>query len=383
MRTRVPDARSALVTLFLALAIMGLAVLIKALILNLTGTNPGFIMYVPAIAVVAWNRGFLGGILATISGAVADAALFAPALFVVAANLDSIQVRLLAYLAGGSAVSYLSYRLRTERDHARVESKERRIALEQAAVMSDELGRRTVSERRAAELRDAFNSVVSHELRTPITAIYGGAKLLARRDKQLDEKTRQELIDDLEAEADRLYRLVEDLLVLSRSEGGALERHDDPVPMARLLQRIVRSEQARWPGVHFELKALTDVTARGDETYVEQVVRNLLSNAAKYSPVGSTVDVVIDEVADGVRVRVLDSGVGLREDETDRLFALYYRSPDTSKKVGGAGIGLFVCRALVDAMGGRIWGEPRPQGGAEFGFILELHADDRDGLERT
>jgi K+-sensing histidine kinase KdpD len=382
-RQPLPDARSVLITVVVALGAMGVAVIVKGLILNWTGANAGFVLYVPAIAVVAWNRGFFGGTVATISGAIADSILFTPALFVAAANLDSVQVRLLAYLAGGTAVSYLTYRLRTERDHARAESRERRVALEQAAVMSDELGRRTASERRAAELRDAFNSVISHELRTPITAIYGGAKLLARRDTQLDEKTRQELIEDLEAEADRLYRLVEDLLVLSRSEGGALDRHGDPVAMAHLLRRVVNSEQTRWPGVHFELKALTDVTARGDETYVEQVVRNLLSNAAKYSPIDANVEVIIDEVSDGVRVRVLDSGVGLREDETERLFALYYRSPDTSKKVGGAGIGLFVCRALVEAMGGRIWGAPRPGGGAEFGFILERHAEDTDGLERT
>jgi signal transduction histidine kinase len=97
------------------------------------------------------------------------------------------------------------------------------------------------------------------------------------------------------------------------------------------------------------------------------------------------VDVVVDESPEGVRVRVMDSGVGLRDDEIERLFALYYRSPDTSKKVGGAGIGLFVCRALVEAMGGRIWGAPRPEGGAEFGFILDRHEDDSEigRLERT
>ena len=373
-----PSPRSVLVTLAVAAVVMLMAVATKALILSGTGANAGFVVFVPAIAVVAWYRGLLGGIAATLLGAVVDALVFAPALFVAAANLDSIQIRLLAYLAGGTAVSYLSYRLRTERDRARLQSGERKIALEQAASMSDELGRRTASERRAAELRDAYNSIVSHELRTPITAILGGAKLLARRDRPLDEPTRQELIDDLEAEAERLYRLVEDLLVLSRSEGGTIEQHEDPVALGHLLPRIVRSEQMRWPGVRFEVKVATAETARGDETYVEQVVRNLLSNAAKYSPVGATVDVVVDDASDGVRVRVLDSGMGLRAEEVDRLFALYYRSPDTSGKVSGAGIGLFVCRALVEAMGGRIWGTPRPGGGAEFGFVLGRVAEDED-----
>ena len=371
--------RSALITLGVAALVMGVAVGIKALLIWVSNANAGFVIYIPAVAVVAWYRGLLGGVLATLLGALADSVLFIPALFVAAANLESVQVRLLAYLAGGTAVSYLSYRLRSERDRARIESTERREALERAAEMSDELGRIAANERRASELRDAFNSIVSHELRTPITAIYGGAKLLARGDRQIDDATRQELIDDLEAEADRLYRLVEDLLILSRSEGGSLERHGDPVAMAHLVRRVTASEQARWPGVHFTFRSDTGLTARGDDTYVEQVLRNLLSNAAKYSPAGTTIEVVVDEAPEGVRVRVLDSGAGIREDEVDRLFQLYYRSPETAAKAGGAGIGLFVCRVLVEAMGGRIWAAPRPEGGSEFGFVLQRHGDD-DGL---
>jgi K+-sensing histidine kinase KdpD len=370
--------RSALVTLAVAALIMGVAVAIKAVIVYIAGANAGFVIYIPAVAVVAWYRGLLGGLLATLVGALADSALFVPALFVAAADLSNIQVRLLAYLAGGAAVSYLSHRLRSERDRARVESTERREALERAAQMGDELGRIAASERRARELRDAFNSVVSHELRTPITAIYGGAKLLARRDRQLDEETRQELIDDLEGEADRLYRLVEDLLVLSRSEHESLERRDDPVALGHLVHRVTGSEQARWPSARFEFRVDSAVTARGDETYVEQVLRNLLSNAAKYSPAGTSIEVLVDETAEGVRVRVLDSGAGVRPDEVDRLFQLYYRSPETAAEAGGAGIGLFVCRALVEAMGGRIWAAPRPEGGSEFGFVLERYAEEEE-----
>jgi K+-sensing histidine kinase KdpD len=375
--------RSALLTLGVAALVMGVAVAVKALLMVISNANAGFVIYIPAVAVVAWYRGLLGGVLATLLGALADSVLFIPALFVAAADVESFQVRLLAYLAGGTAVSYLSYRLRSERDRARSESTQRREALDRAAEMSDELGRIAASERRASELRDAFNSIISHELRTPITAIYGGAKLLARRDRQLDEATRQELIDDLETEADRLYRLVEDLLVLSRSEYGSLERHDDPVAMAHLVRRVIASEQARWPGARFELGASTSTTARGDETYVEQVLRNLLSNAAKYSPAGTTVEVVVDETSEGVRVRVLDAGVGFPPEEADRLFELYYRSPETALKAGGAGIGLFVCRALVEAMGGRIWAAPRPAGGAEFGFVLKRHEDEELSNEAT
>jgi len=368
--------KPAVVTLVVAVAVMAVAVGIKLLVEQLTGANAGFVMYIPAVALVAWYRGLLGGIVATLLGALADSLVFVPALVVLQADVVDVQLRVAAYIAGGVAVSYLAHRLRSERDRARRESAERRRALEATAAVRDQLSRLVTGERRASELRAAFNSIVSHELRTPITSIYGGAKLLARRDRPLDEATRQELIDDLESEADRLYRLVEDLLVLSRSEYGTIERADDPVALQRVVERVVRSEQTRWPGVRFEVHTTTVATARGDETYVEQVTRNLLSNAAKYSPAGSTVEVVVDETAEGVRARVLDAGVGIKPEEAGRLFELYYRSPETATKIGGAGIGLYVCRALVEAVGGRIWAAPRATGGAEFGFVLERYVDD-------
>jgi len=367
---------SALKTLAVTLALVAISVAIKLLVSSMTEANAGFLFYVPAVALAAWYRDFLGGILLTVVAALVDTLLAFPPLFIVQLAAPSDQVRLAAFLVGGVAVSYLSHRLRNERDRARVESAERRRALDEAAQAREDLARLIQTERRASELRDAFNGIISHELRTPITAIYGGAKLLARRDRELDPDVRRELIADLEAETDRLYRLVEDLLVLSRSERGSIERADNPVVVQRVVERVVRSEQERWPSVRFIAETRAASTARGDDTYVEQVLRNLLSNAAKYSSAGSTVRVVVDETAEGIRVRVLDEGAGLDPAETARLFELYYRSPTTAGMIGGAGIGLYVCRGLVEAMGGRIWATPRPEGGAEFGFILGRQAED-------
>ena len=369
------DVMPALKTFAITFVIAVVAVAVKLAVSGATGTNAGLLVYVPAVAIAAWYRGFLGGILLTVLVALADTLLFLPPLFILAIDVRNDQVRLIAFLAGGIAVSYLSHQLRSERDKARLESAARRRALDEVAAAREDLARLVETEHRASELRDAFNGIISHELRTPITSIYGGAKLLARRDRQLEPATRQELIDDLEADADRLYRLVEDLLVLSRSERGTIERGDDPVAVQRVVERVVRSEQQRWPGVRFSAETSAVSTARGDETYLEQIMRNLLSNAAKYSGDGS-VHVVVDETTEGVRVRVLDEGPGLDPNETTKLFDLYYRSPATAGTVGGAGIGLFVCRALVEAMGGRIWATTRPEGGAEFGFILARLTDD-------
>jgi two-component system sensor histidine kinase KdpD len=370
-RLRPDDAPSAIRTLVLVAALTLVTVGAKWLLLQASGANAGFTIYVPAVAIAAWYRGLFGGILATVLSALVDTLVFLPALAVLLVDLRDQQLRLLAYLAGGAAVSYLSYRLRTERDRARSQSEQRMTALRDAALAREELDRVMELDRRSNEVRDAFNSIISHELRTPITAIYGGAKLLASRERRLDDDVRRELIDDLEAEADRLYRLVEDLLILSKSERGTVESATEPLLMGRLVERVVRSEQDRWPAARFKVAAPTSPSlARGEETYVEQILRNLLSNAAKYSPVNAEVEVIVDETPEGLRVRVLDDGPGIDPTESARLFELYYRSPATSGTVAGAGIGLYVCRVLVEAMGGRIWASARPEGGSEFGFVL-------------
>jgi len=233
------------------------------------------------------------------------------------------------------------------------------------------------TERRQGELNQAFIGVVSHELRTPITSIYAGSKLLRRMPLSAAEK-RAELTADIEAEAERLYRLTEDLLVLTRVERGTLDIGLEPVAMPRVLERVIASEQERWPLTTIELVVQPGIPiALGDNTYIEQLIRNLVGNAAKYAPSGGTVQVAVTATQAGARggeeieVRVLDRGPGLAEGDADHLFELFYRSPLTAKKAPGAGIGLFVCNHLAQAMGGRLWARNREDGGgAEFGFSL-------------
>jgi signal transduction histidine kinase len=232
----------------------------------------------------------------------------------------------------------------------------------------------------ARRLQEAFIAVVSHELRTPITTILAGSRLL-RRGLEAGSQA-AELGDDIEAEADRLARIVDDLLVLSRLERRHLTLGDEPVHLDHLLRRVVRSEAARWPGHEMLLPSPGSHVVRGDETYIEQVLRNLVSNAAKYSPEGSHVEVLVDDAADGeIRVRVLDRGAGVAPAEVDDLFSLFYRSPATAASAAGAGIGLFVSRRLVAEMGGRMWAQPRPDGGSEFGFSLVPYPVDEADLE--
>jgi signal transduction histidine kinase len=239
---------------------------------------------------------------------------------------------------------------------------------------------RDVTEQRQREaVRETFIGVLSHELRTPVTTIFGGARVLSRDDSGLDDATRREILADVADEAERLKRLVEDVVAMSRFGESDTDLGREPVLLQRIVPSVVASEEERWPGVAFTLDVppgLPTVTA--DPTYLEQVIRNLLVNAAKYGGPGASVEVSVDALpdTDEVAVCVRDDGPGIEPDEADRLFDLFFRSATTAGAAPGAGIGLFVCARLVRAMGGRVWARPLPAGGAEFGFALRVMRED-------
>ena len=229
--------------------------------------------------------------------------------------------------------------------------------------------------REANEIRDRFVGILSHELRTPITSIYGGAQVLLKRSADLDPATRTELITGLADESDRLQRMIENLLILDRVERGADFFGPRPVLIQRILAGVIEHERALWPSIHVELdcpEGLPVVT--GDEDQLGQVVRNLLSNAVKYAGPDASIVVRARFEDPWVRVTVADDGPGFPADEADQLFSLYYRSAK-SQAAPGAGIGLYVCRSLVEAMGGTISARSAPGGGAEFTFSLPTYVD--------
>jgi PAS domain S-box-containing protein len=235
--------------------------------------------------------------------------------------------------------------------------------------------KREEAEREASsQIREAFIGVLSHELRTPITTIYGGVKVLRRRGESLEPESRAAVLEDIDSEADRLFRLVEDLLVLTRAERGNLEVGEEPVHLPPIMDRVIVAARANWPGIAFKWERSRRLpVVRGDDTYVEQVLRNLVGNAGKYSPAGTTVEVEAKVVDGAIEVRILDRGPGIDEENAARLFDLFYRASATAHAASGAGIGLFVARRLVEAMNGGVWARPRPGGGSEFGFSLQLY----------
>jgi PAS domain S-box-containing protein len=238
---------------------------------------------------------------------------------------------------------------------------------------------RDVTEARSARAaRDAFLGVLSHELRTPITTIYGGSELLERG---LPPERQKEVMTDIRIESERLARLVEDLLVMTRIERGTVEIGEEPILVQRLVPSVVHAFGLQWPDVKVSLDIAARLSAvRGDPTYVEQVVRNLLTNAVRYGRgAESGVEILAEEGAEEVIVRVRDRGDGFGTTEPEQLFELFFRSDAARAVPGGAGIGLFVCRHLIEAMGGRIWALPRDGGGSEFGFTLQVLETDLAG----
>jgi PAS domain S-box-containing protein len=220
-------------------------------------------------------------------------------------------------------------------------------------------------------VKDEFLGLVSHELRTPVTTILGNARLLHDRRDQLDGATRDSMLSDIAAEAERLHEIIENLLSLTRL-GSETHPELEPTVLDRVVHGAVDQVRRLHPDHPIELTSRPTIIVEADRTYLELLVGNLVGNAAKYSPPGERVDVVVEEGEGEVRVRVLDRGIGLDDESAPELFEPFYRSNAARSTASGVGIGLAVCQRIVDVLGGRIWALPREGGGAEFGFALPI-----------
>jgi PAS domain S-box-containing protein len=229
---------------------------------------------------------------------------------------------------------------------------------------------------RANEAKDEFLGLMSHELRTPITVVHGGARVLRSRGESLDEATRTSMLADIERESDRLARMLENLLALARVELDQ-EPVVEPVLVQRLLDRLVANYEQSPSHRAIELNAPGNIASVAAEpAYLEHVIRNLISNAEKYSPAGSTIEIQLEQLdQESVAIRVLDHGFGIGQEEAERIFERFYRSDRTAKLAGGAGMGLAVCKRLIEAMSGQIWARPRQGGGLEVGFSLPFYEE--------
>ena len=219
------------------------------------------------------------------------------------------------------------------------------------------------SERQLETAKDDFIATVSHELRTPMTAVLGAAKTLLRDDVDLNEEQRRELLEMIATQATRLAHVTEEVLVASSLDRGELRIEQEPLDVDAIVRETAH---AHLPAAEL---VLDGGEALGDRNRVEQVLVNLLDNAAKYG--GGRV-LVSTEARDGVvRVAVADDGRGLDEAEQTRVFEKFYRAdPQLARQPSGTGLGLYICKELVERMSGRVGVASKPGAGATFWFDL-------------
>ncbi|HEY3313101.1 MAG TPA: ATP-binding protein [Anaerolineales bacterium] len=224
--------------------------------------------------------------------------------------------------------------------------------------------------RNADEIKATFISIVSHELKTPVALIKGYASTLRRDDARWDKHVIQDSLAVIEEEADHLTHMIEDLLDASRLQAGGLtlSRTDFSLPAlaARLAERFQTQTKKHALVVDFP-QDFPVILA--DETRINQVLTNLISNAIKYSP-GGTISISGEVRPENVIITVDDEGPGIDPHDMPHIFDRFYRSDKAVRKTKGAGLGLFLARAIVEAHGGRIWIDSKPGHGARIRFSL-------------
>ena len=206
--------------------------------------------------------------------------------------------------------------------------------------------------------------VLSHELRSPITTIHLGTKVLRARRNEA-EPVEAAVVEAVEVEAERLLRLVEDLLAVARHEGGRAPLPVQPLLIQRSLPAVLAAEARVHEGTPIRAFLPDDLPpAIADEAALCHVVRNVIANAVRFAPPGSPVEVVAEARDGAIELRIADRGPGIDPSEAERLFEPFYRSARTAGATSGAGLGLAAARRLLAAMGGTIAARPRPGGGA-------------------
>lgn len=231
---------------------------------------------------------------------------------------------------------------------------------------------------RTDALRAALLSSVSHDLRTPLTSIKAMASSLLQEEVQWDEEARHGFLQSIEQEADRLNRLVANLLDMSRIEEGALKPDKDWYSVKALLQDVVGRMSLLFEGREVQLHLPDDLLlAELDYLMIDQVLTNLLENALRYTPATSPLDIEAQMEGEQVAISVADRGPGIPAKHLEQVFDKFYRVLHEHSATGGSGLGLTVCRGLVEAHGGRIWAEQREGGGLLMRVALPVGTAER------
>jgi signal transduction histidine kinase len=225
-------------------------------------------------------------------------------------------------------------------------------------------------------MKDDFVAVVSHELRTPLTSIQGYIKTLLQLSPDLHDAQRQTFLEAADRQGERLARLIEQLLVVARLESHVEPLIVGPVSFSRLAGNVVDELRPRAHGHVFDVRiahALPEVIT--DEAKLHQILSNLVENALKYSPPDTRVTLRVDPSPGGVLMGVEDEGPGIPADEADLVFERFYQiDSSATRRVGGTGLGLYICRRMAEAIGARLWLAKSDESGSDFCLFVPERA---------
>jgi PAS domain S-box-containing protein len=225
--------------------------------------------------------------------------------------------------------------------------------------------------REAEELKSTFISVISHELKTPVALIKGYTSTLRRDDVSWDDEIVQDSLEVIEEEADHLTSLIENLLDASRLQAGGLSLNLADMNFEMFAERLADRFRTQTDRHSIAVDLPQDFPiVMADEVRLGQVISNLLSNAIKYSPEGGQIRISGQVRADQLIICIQDDGPGIAPGDLPHIFDRFYRAEEASRTTKGAGLGLFLTRAIIEAHGGRIWVDPRPGDGGRICFSL-------------
>lgn len=236
-----------------------------------------------------------------------------------------------------------------------------------------------ITERRAIEQRkDDFLSIASHELKTPLTTVLGYVQIMQRLMPENASDKFKSAVEKTGLYVNRLNQLLSELLDVSRIQTGNIALHIHPFDFDKMVAETVEGIQTATQNYKIHIQGNTAMEYNGDESHLVQVLSNLISNAIKYSPEGSKVEVYLSKVSNFIKVSVSDQGMGIREEELQKIFARFYRVGDVQQQYPGMGIGLYICEQIVKNHGGSLWAESEVGKGSVFNFTLPV---DRKGKE--
>ena len=222
--------------------------------------------------------------------------------------------------------------------------------------------------------RSDFVATASHELRTPLAAVYGAVRTLRRDDVEFSEADRSQFLEMIESEATRLAKIVDQILLAGQLDAHAVELEVTECDLEEVAAGVIESAALHMPeSISLDLTVEGAAPIRCDENKLRQVLVNLVDNAVKYSPEGGRVELRVRSENGSCLIEVADEGLGIPPDERERIFEKFYRlDPQQAQGVGGSGLGLYICRELVERMNGRLHVESEPGKGSRFTVELPL-----------